>query len=480
MSHKNNFHVNPQSLPKTPTNIKGLDEVLHGGLPTGRLTIINGGPGAGKTILGLELLVRGIESGQPAVFISFEETSEAIRRHALGLGWDLSSMEKAGKLAMITPKIDLKAVTAGEFNMDGLFAILEAQCQKIKANLIVIDAVDMLVRLFNDTNQAHNQLLILHRWLSEQKLTAVLTVKATGSRQREFEYIDFMADCVICIDQRIHEQVNTRRLRVMKYRGSGFASREHPFVISNQGIIVMPLSFTSLVEQATGRFVSTDDPVMDAIFGGGYRKGSSILISGPSGSGKTTLSFMITSAAARRGEKVLYLSFEQSVLAITSEMKSVGYNLEELIKKDTLRIVPVMPESMGMEEHLYHIIQKLEEYKPDHLALDAISATHRIGSQQAAMEFLVRLYHASKKRGVTCIYTNQTFSKMDDGLEISGMGISSLVDSAILLNYFREKNRIGRTLLILKSRGTHHSDRYHEFRITDQGIVITDSSKDNV
>ena len=469
------FDVNSQSLPKIPTKIQGLDEVLHGGLPTGRLTVVNGGPGSGKTLMGLQLLTGGTRSGHSAVFISFEETSEAIRRNALTMGWDLAKVEEDGDLAMINPEIDYEAVSSGTFTIEGLCAILEGQVRKIGAELIVIDAIDMLMRLFNDPSDAQNQLVTLHRWLNDRDLTAVMTVKASESNQRDFEYLDFMADCVITLDQRIQKQVSTRRLKVNKYRGSDFSSREHPFIISKQGIVVMPLTSVELVEQATGAFVSTADDEVDEVLGGGYRRGSSILISGPSGSGKTTLAFMFSEAAANRGERVLYLSFEQSEQALVSEMKSVGYDLESLIKDGELRISSFMPESAGMEEHLYRIIQQIEEFQPEHLVLDAISATHRIGSEQAATDFLVRLYFYAKTRGITCIFTNQTFVPMSEDLKISGLGISSLVDTAIVLSYFREQEQIGRKLLVLKSRGTNHSRKYHEFFITDNGISISDA-----
>lgn len=473
---KKSFTVEPQSLPKTPTNIKGLDEVLHGGVPTGRLTIINGGPGAGKTILGMELLIRGTESGQSAVFVSFEEAGEAMRRNALSMGWDLSQIEEAGDLALINPEIDYEAVSSGEFTIEGLCAILEGQIRQIDASLIIFDALDMLMRMFDNPSRARNQLIILHRWLSERELTAVMTVKDMKGDQQEYDYLDFMADCVIDIDQRIEDQVTTRRLNVKKYRGSDFASREHPFIISDHGIVVMPLSFVEMVEHSTGEFVSTGDDKLDAVLGGGYHRGSAVLISGPSGSGKTTLAFMMTSITARKGERVLYLSFEESERALISEMKSVGFNLESLIDKDNLRISSIMPESMGMEEHLHRILQEIKEYQPNHVVLDAISATNRIGSAQAATEFLIRLYHVVKQRGITCIYTNQTFSPMDDKIMISGVGISSLVDTAIILSYEREKDRISRNLLVLKSRGTNHSKKYHKFRITDSGIIIENSA----
>ncbi|MEX0905511.1 MAG: circadian clock protein KaiC [Balneolaceae bacterium] len=471
-----NFRVKPQLLPKVPTKIKGLDEVLNGGLPEGRLTIVSGGPGAGKTIFGLELLVRGIEAGNPAVFISFEESGKAMRQNALSMGWDLSKIEKNDKLALITPEIDFDAVSSGEFHIDGLCAILEGQARRINAKIIVIDAVDMLMRLYNTPERARSQFVTLNRWLVKQNLTAVMTVKETEDAHTVYDYLDFMADCVIKLDQRVHEQVTTRRLHVTKYRGSDFSNREHPFVITRQGIVVMPLTSLDLVQQSIGKLISSSNEKLDVVLGGGFRKGSSVLISGPSGSGKTTLAFMLSEGAAKRGERVLYLSFEQSELSLSSEMKSVGFDLQSQIENGNLRIVPVMPESMGMEEHLYSIIFKIEDYKPDHVVLDAISATDRIGSSQAALDFLIRLYHVAKKRNITCIYTNQTISSKKDELIISGVGISSLVDTAILLNYFRDNDRIGRSVLVLKSRGTRHSDRYHEFRITDEGIVIVDSA----
>lgn len=473
-----NYTVESQPVQKTPTRIEGLDDVLHGGLPTGRLTIIKGGPGAGKTVFGLELLVRGTESGQPAVFISFEETRESIRRNALAMGWDLAKIEEAGKLALINPEIDFEAVSSGKFNIEGLCAILEGQARRLGAKLIIIDAIDILMRMFDDPSRARNQLVTLHRWLSGQDLTAVMTVKATEQNSQDYSHLDFMADCVINLDQRIRDQITIRRLHVIKYRGSGYASREHPFIITKQGVVVMPLSFVNLVQQSTGEFVSTGDDKLNAVLGGGFRRGSSILISGASGSGKTTLAVTLAVAAAQLGERVLYVSFEQSELALNSEMKSVGFDLKSLSDEGNLRIKSVMPESLVMEEHLYNIEREIEKYKPDHIILDAVSATHRIGSSQAAMEFLIYLTYIAKKREITCIYTNQTFAPIDKDIDISGLGISSLLDTAIILNYFREDNSIGRNLLVLKSRGTKHSQKYHQFRISDNGILIVNNAKE--
>lgn len=466
------FTVDPQHISKIPTRIEGLDEVMYGGIPEGRLTIVKGDTGAGKTVLSMELIVRGTEAGRPAAFVSFEESKGSIRRNTLSMGWDLAQIEKEELLTLISPEIDYEAVTAGEYSIDGLCGILDGIIEKRGIVLLIIDAFDMLIRLFDDPKEAQNQMVKLHRWLSKRNVTVIMTVKDVEKYEERYGYLNFMADCIISLDQRVEYQVTTRRLRVQKYRGSDFGSREHPFIISDKGIVVMPLFVVNLVEKPTGEFVSTNIEQLDKILGGGYRRGSSILINGPSGSGKTTLAFTIITGAAKKGEKVLYISLEESEPTLISEMTSVGYDTQSLIDSGNLKITATPPEAMGMEEHLYGILQNIEEYKPDHLVLDAISATHRIGSEQASRELLIRLYHATKQRGITCIYTNQTLTPLDEEVQLAGLGISSLVDTAIFVNYATEEDRISRKLLILKSRGTNHSTRYHHFRITDKGLKI--------
>lgn len=466
------FSVKPQSIPKTPTNVKGLDEVLQGGLPTGRLTIINGGPGAGKTVLALELLIRGTESNRPAVFVSFEESGKAIRRNALSLGWDLEQIEEEGRVALLNPEVKYDAVASGEFSISGLCAILDGLVRETGAEVIVIDALDKLMRLFNDSTQARNQMETLHSWLSERELTVVMTVKEWGDRPREYDYLDFMADCVININQHVQDEVTTRRLKVKKYRGSDFASREHPFTISDRGIVVMSLSALEMVPRPSESFISSGIEALDVILGGGYRRGSAVLINGPSGGGKTTLAFTLTEAAEQRDERVLYFSLEESQQTLIREMKSVGLNLKASLDSGNLRIISVMPESKTLEAHLYNIIEEINEYKPDYLVIDAISATMRMGSKKAANEFMIRLFYAARSRGITCVYTNQTLSQVSADLEFDALGLSSLVDTTIVLNYVREKDHIERSLLVLKSRGVNHSHMYHKFKITENGFLI--------
>lgn len=470
---RKSFNTDPKDIPKTPTQIEGLDEVLHGGVPTGRLTIVKGETGDGKTLLCTELLVRGTEAGRSAIFVSFEESEKSIRRNAGAMGWDLNKIEKdEEKLTLICPEIDYEAVNAGNYSVEGLCGVLDGIIRRTGAELIVIDAFDMLLRLFDRPKHARDQMIIMQRWLNDREITALMTVKSSDPTETRYGYFDFMADCIIELEQHVENQITTRRLRIRKYRGSDFASREHPFIISEHGLVVMPIFMVELVEKTTGKFVSSGSQRLDKILGGGYRRGSSVLINGPSGSGKTTLAFTIVLAAARKGEKVLYVSLEESSLTLISEMESVGYDPQSLIEGGKLKIISVPPEAMGMEKHLYGILKNLDQFKPDHLVVDAISAMHRIGSEQASRELLIRLYHAAKKRGITCIYTNQTLTPLDEEVQLAGLGISSLVDTAIFVNYSKEDAHIGRKLLILKSRGTNHSTRYHRFRITDQGFKI--------
>jgi circadian clock protein KaiC len=339
----------PKACPKMATGMAGLDTVLEGGLPEGRTTLIAGGAGSGKTVLALEILYRGAQTGQAGVLVSFEETSAAIRANALSMGWDFGSLESAGRLAVIRPRIDYEAISAGDFNIKGLLAILSGQAKKIGARLIVIDAVDVLMRLFGDPKRERNELYGLHQWLTESGLTAVLTAKSGGGNdfERDFGFMEFLADCVIQVTQRIDEQISTRRLRVLKFRGSGYGSNEHPFVIMPRGIVIMPVSVVELAHKALGPSVSAGHEKLDAVLDGGYCQGASVLIAGPTGSGKTTLGCTFALAACRRGERTLYVSFEESKEALVETMLSPGIDLRPHLEDGSLIILTAMPETSG-------------------------------------------------------------------------------------------------------------------------------------
>jgi circadian clock protein KaiC len=461
-----------EELAKAPSYISGFDEILYGGLPQGRATLIEGGPGTGKSIVGLEFLYRGALAGEAGIFVAFEERASAVRRNARTLGWDLESLEKAGKLAIIEARMDPEAVVSGDFNMKALLAIIEGQSKAIGAKRIVFDALDVLLRLFDNPNRERSEMYSLHEWLLDHEITAILTVKAAEGNSifGRYEFLEFMADCVIRLLQRPGEWVSTRELQVIKYRGSDFGRNAYPFVIQAGGISVIPISEFGLQHQALGPHVSSGSTRLDAVLGGGYRKGSSILIAGSSGTGKTTLVNTFVKAACDRGERVLYLGFEESEDAMVATMLSPGIDLRQVIKNGLLKVVTAMPEAYGTEKHLIRAFNVINEFKPDHVIVDAISSFERMGSDRAAFEFAMRLVNRCKDKGITLIMTNQSTGATDDRVAISGLGISSTIDALLWLRFVEVADSLKRRLLVIKSRGSKHSNQYQDFLITDHGI----------
>lgn len=465
-------------IPKAPTRIAGLDEILEGGLPRGRTTVVSGGPGSGKTVLGLEFLCRGAMAGEAGVFVTFEERAAAIRLNALAMGWDLAALEKAGKIAIIEARLPGEEIVSGDFDIQGMLAIAGGHVKKIGARLIVMDALDVLLRIYDDSKRERNELSRLHDWLTDEGLTSVLSVKIHNDENQgsRYEFLDFMADCVIRLDHRVMGQVATRRLRVIKYRGSGFGTNEYPYVFGEHGIVLFPLTTAELTHQPLGAKVSTGLQGLDLMLEGGFRRASCILISGNSGTGKTTLASTFTQAACLRGERVLYLNFEESKEAMISGMLSPGIDLRPSLRDKQLLIQTAMPESTGSDNHLNRVMETIESFKPDHLVLDAVSACVRMGSQQAAFDFMMRLVSVVKERGITSILTNQISSGIVNGdEELSGIGFSSVVDAVVQLRFVETEQEITRQMLIVKSRGSAHSNRRQPYVITDRGIEFPDA-----
>lgn len=462
------------TLRKCPSLINGLDQILHGGLPFGRTTLVTGGPGTGKSLFGLEFLYRSALSDDPGIFISFEETAAGLRDNAITLGWDLAPLEQSGKLFLFEARIDPQAIVAGEFGIQGFIAILDRKLKAMGAKRIVIDAIDVLLRLINDANRAQNELLTLHQWLAQRDITAMLTMKAPSDCEhaRHYDFMDYMVDCVITLDNRMVGQLSTRRLRVIKYRGSGFGSNEYPFVIDRPGITLLPISDVTLQHRALGDKFSTGMPALDSLMDGGLRRGSSVLISGSSGTGKTTLCSTLSHAACLRDEKVLYISFEESEAALVSAMLSPGIDLHGAIAAGNLRLLTTMPEAMGAEQHLVRSVNAIEQMQPIYVVLESASACKRMGTEQAAFEYMMRVINFCKGKGITILVTNQTAGFMNQE-EVSGIGVSSIVDAIILLRLAEEDGELRRKLLVMKSRGSSHSHRYHDFHITDHGVDLS-------
>ncbi|MEX0607029.1 MAG: circadian clock protein KaiC [Halofilum sp. (in: g-proteobacteria)] len=456
-----------------PTRIRGVDEVLQGGLPAGRTTLVAGGPGTGKTMLGLEFLYRAALAGEPGLFVTFEERSEAVRENARAMGWDLEALEQAGKLIVIQAELPPHLVLSGEFSIDGLLAILSGQAQATGARQIVVDAVDVLMRLFQDPLRQQSQFQALHHWLQDRGMTALLTAKAPADQSEQQPLLDYMADCVIHLDQRTELEVTTRRLHVLKYRGSAFLRNEHPYTIAPGGIVMMPLTQTGLIQQSLGAPISSGDDDLDTILGGGFRRASAVLLAGSGGTGKTTMASVFTLSACHRDERVLYVSFEQSEDALVSALLSPGIDLRPALASGQLYVLTARPESMGVEDHLLRIFRVMERLEPQHVVVDAISACHRMGTRQAGFDFLVRLLTWCRALGITSLFTNQMSASPDvpayEPETINGLDVSSLVDTVLLLDQIHTP-AYQRRLLVLKSRGLSHSHGHHTFTITDAGL----------
>jgi circadian clock protein KaiC len=471
--HAAGTHQKEKALPRVATGIAGLDKVLGGGLPAGRVTLVSGGPGSGKSIMGLQCLLQGAGADEPGILVMFEERAAAVRQNAWSWGWDLARLEKKNKLYLMDARLDPEAVISGEFSIKALLAILDQRIKTMRARRIMIDAVDALLHLYDNPLRERRELYMLHEWLLDRGLTTIMTVKTTPQEvaPSRYAFLDFMADAVIHVDQRVIAQVTTRRLRVIKYRGSGYGRNEYPFIINEDGITVIPITSFAIQHRPLGPKVSSGQSQLDGVLAGGYRRGATVLLAGTAGSGKTTLACVFTLAACRRGERVLYLNFEESAESMVGSMLSPGLALQPLIKTGMLAVRSYLPEAMGVEEHLFHALKALDEFQPQHLVVDSISACRRMGSEDAAFEYLMRLLNACKERGITCFYINQA-AGLDVVSEISGIGISSIIDTIVILRHVPIDGVMKRELIVMKSRGSKHSEQFHEFRITDRGMDL--------
>jgi circadian clock protein KaiC len=465
---------NPKKLEKVTTYISGLDDILEGGLPRNQPTLLVGGPGSGKTNLALQFLYYGVLNHEPGIFLGFEESAKSLRQNALGFGWDLSALEKRNRLFILEGQLKPETFISGKFSLKPLLSIISGKAQEIKARRLVVDALDVLLQLLEEPFAVRSELHYLNYWLSRQGLTSILTLKPRDGQFRLQDFFYSMADCVIQLDSRVLNQVSTRRLRVVKYRGSSCGHNEYPFVISSSGVETIPITSIELKHKPfAGRF-STGLPRLDKLLGGGLYEASCLLIAGEPGTGKTLLTSTIIQAACRRGEKSIYVSFEESEQAILNNVRSAGIELEPYVKSKLLHFITAMPEATGAEEHLFTLINKVNSVNPDNVVIDAISACHRMGGTQAAYEYLMRGLNQLKERGITIILVNQT-SGSKQQLELSGIGISSMIDSVIFLSYVHGEGETNRTIQVLKSRGSAHSNQTRECVITDRGIEITDA-----
>jgi len=463
----------PAGILKCPTGIHGLDEITVGGLPRGRPTLVCGSAGCGKTLLGMEFLVRGAtEFGEPGVCLSFEETGEELANNVASLGFDLNSLIERKKLLIDHVYLDRSLIEeTGEYDLEALFVRLGHAVDSIGAKRVLLDSIEALFAGLDNEGVLRSELRRLFRWLKDRNLTAVVTAErgqATLSRHGLEEYI---SDCVILLDHQVTETVLTRRLRVVKYRGSTHGMNEYPFLIESDGISVLPVTSMYLKHVACNERVSTGVAALDKMFGGkGYYRGNSILVSGTSGTGKTSLTAHFVDAACARGEKCVFFSFEESEDQLIRNMMSIGLDLRRWVKKGLLHFHAVRPTTFGLEMHLVKIHKIIEEIKPSVVAVDPVTGLLHAGTESETRSILLRLIDYLKEKQITALITTLTSGAIAQ--EQTEIDISSLVDSWLLLRDIESGGERNRGLYILKARGIAHSNQIREFLLTDHGIEL--------
>jgi circadian clock protein KaiC len=461
-----------RSLPKAPSGINGLDEITEGGLPRGRSTLVTGAAGCGKTLLGMEFLVRGARDyGEPGLFMAFEENAEELTQNMRSLGFDLDEMARRKEITIDAVQIDRSEIEeSGEYDLEGLFVRLNHAIDSIGAKRVVIDTVEVLFGSLSE-NILRSELRRLFRWLSNKGVTAIITAERGDGTLTRHGLEEYISDCVILLDHRVTEQVLTRRLRVVKYRGSSHGTNEYPFLIDSNGITVLPITSLSLNHPVSNERVASGIPRLDAMLGGeGYYRGSSVLISGTAGAGKSSMAAHFVDAACGRGEHALYLALEESPSQIMRNMRSVGIDLERWAERGLLHFHAARPTVYGLEMHLGIIQRLLTEIRPKAVVIDPVTNLTAIGTSAEVKSALTRLIDFLKVHGITALFTSLTAG--DAAAEQSEVGISSLMDTWLLLRNLENNGERNRGLYILKSRGMAHSNQIREFILTSQGVDL--------
>ncbi len=466
---------NSRGLAKAPSGITGLDEITRGGLPRGRPTLICGGPGCGKTLMSIEFLVRGAtEFDEPGVFMSFEETSEELAENVRSLGFDLDDLVEQGRLALDFVRVERQEIEeTGDYDLEGLFIRLGFAIDRIGAKRVVLDTLETLFGGFSNEALLRAELRRLFRWLKDRGVTAVITgERGDGSLTRQ-GLEEYVSDCVMLLDHRITEQVSTRRLRVVKYRGTSHGADEYPFLINEDGISVLPITSAGLEHVVSEERISTGIPDLDSMMGGqGYYRGSTVLVSGTAGSGKSSVAAHFASAACERGERCLYLSFEESPAQIVRNMKAIGLDLQQCVDDGNLRFHSARSTMYGLEMHLATLHKLVEEFQPHVVVLDPVTNLMHVGSGRDVNAMLSRTIDFLKMRGITAMLLSLTSG--NESLESTGVDVSSVSDTWLLLRDIELGGERNRGMYILKSRGMAHSNQIREFLLTSHGIELVE------
>jgi circadian clock protein KaiC len=459
----------PLALPKVSTGIRGFDDVTDGGLPRGRPTLIAGGPGCGKTLFGLEFVMRGaVEFGEPGVFVTFEEPPHDLALNVRSLGYDLERLVKNKRVAIEYVRVERAEIEeTGEYDLEALFIRLDDAIRSVKAKRVVLDTVEALFGGLSDAGLLRAELRRLFGWLKERGMTALITGERGGTTITRHGLEEYVSDCVIVLDHRVIDQISTRRLRVVKYRGSNHGTNEYPFLIGRDGIAVLPVTSLQLEHTASSEYVSSGLDWLDGMLGGhGFYIGSSVLLSGAAGTGKTSLAAHFLSAACERGERALCFVFEESPSQFVRNMRSIGLNLDRAIRKGLLRIHAARPTLYGLEAHLATMHREVDEFEPSVVVVDPVSSFMG-GSAGEIHATLIRLIDYLKTQGITSVFSHLVTNEVD--ANNTNSSVSSLMDTWIQL-----RNTPGsadaRRLVVVKARGMAHAAEERRFKITDSGV----------
>ncbi len=475
MAQAKKFFPSFVGLEKSATGVSGLDDITSGGLPKGRPTLICGSAGSGKTLLSMEFLIRGaLQFGEPGVFMSFEETGEELTKNVASLGFKLDDLVAKKKIFLDHVRIDRSEIEeTGEYDLEGLFIRLGHAIDSIGAKRVVLDTIETLFSGIPNPAIVRAELRRLFRWLKDKGMTAIITGEKGESTFTRHGLEEYVSDCVIFLDHRVTEQVSTRRIRVIKYRGSTHGTNEFPFLIDEKGITVMPITSLGLKHIVTNKRVPTGIPRLDAMLGGkGYYRGSSVLISGTAGTGKTSIVAHFAEAACRRGERCLFFAFEESESQVVRNMRSIGIDLERWIRKGLLKFHADRPTLYGLEAHLAAMQKLISEFKPAAVIVDPVSNLRSVATESDVKGMLMRLLDLLKRDGVTTLFTSLT--SVGSSLEVTEVGISSIADTWLLLRDIEIGGERNRGMYILKSRGMAHSNQIREFLLTDKGVDLID------
>jgi circadian clock protein KaiC len=464
-----------RSLPKALTGIQGLDEITGGGFPRGRPTLICGSAGAGKTLLAMEFLIRGATTyKEPGVFMAFEETETELAQNVRSLGFDLDQMIKEKKVAVDYVRIERDEIDeTGDYDLEGLFIRIGAAIDAVKAKRVVLDTIENLFSGLQNQGILRAELRRLFRWLKDKGVTAVITAERGEGALTRQGLEEYVSDCVILLDHRVTDQVSTRRLRIVKYRGTAHGTNEYPFLIDEDGFSVLPVTSLGLQHHVSDERISSGVPRLDTMLGGqGFYRGSTILVSGTAGTGKTSLAAHLIDAACRRGERCLYFSFEESPAQMVRNMKSIGLNLETWSRKKLLQFHSSRASIYGLEMHLAIIHKIVQDFQPQVVVIDPVGSLVQAGNRQDAHTMLIRLMDFLKSRQITAFLTNLISG--GDALERTDVEISSIVDTWLFVRDIELNGERNRALYVLKSRGMAHSNQLREFLLTDKGVDLLD------